>query len=375
MDRKKIGRNEIEAIINGKQDISEFLDTDPAGGIWSAFGVRTSSNPDYLLRAMYEMYERTLNRRLAVQMMRKLYRSVGLGAGGLNAFLKKQGIELKPHEFLLFTFKLQHQQGWGAPLELVSQSDSTIVIRTRFTFESDVMKEWAMPVCGVHVGWMEGVLDAVTGKNWVGEETKCHAAGGDYCEFVFTERQVTWNERALGIRKGECSLAEFLEQKPLEGKMTLIDEPVIIVPRMLFSSMLGSMSKIVGEAAAAGVINYRAYMELGMQNVAYFKRMGITDPDTLIDLALAFYGQMGWFKVMQMDWNEKKLEKTIVLDNTAESDSFGKKDKPVCHCTSGLLAGIVSSAYNVRVQGKEQKCRSKGDKYCEFTVIHKEESA
>ncbi|MCX6699745.1 MAG: 4-vinyl reductase [Methanomicrobiales archaeon] len=373
MERKKIDRNDIEAVIKGDKDITQFLEIHPGEGIMSAFGVRTSSNPNYLLRAMYEMYERSLNRKLAVQMMRKLYRSVGLGATGLNMFLKKQGLELKPHEFLMFAFKLQHQQGWGAPLELVSQGGDKIVVKTKYTFESDVMKDWAMPVCGVHVGWMEGVLAAVTGKNWVGEEVTCHAAGGGACEFVFTQRDVSWNERAEGIRKGERSLTEFLELKPLEGKITLIEEPVIMVPRMLFNSMMGSMSKIVGEAAAGGVINYRAYMELGTQNIAFFKKMGIHDPNTLIDMALAFYGQMGWFKVIKMDWNEAKKEKIIILDNSAEAESLGKKDKPSCHCTSGLLAGIVSSAFNVRVQGKEIKCKSKGDQYCEFTVTNKTE--
>jgi hypothetical protein len=53
--------------------------------------------------------------------------------------------------------------------------------------------------------------------------------------------------------------------------------------------------------------------------------MGISDPDTIIDLELAFYGQMGWFKVVRMEWNEAKLEKIIILDNTAESESIGKK--------------------------------------------------
>jgi len=156
MERKKIDRNDIEAVIKGDKDITQFLEINPGEGIMSAFGVRTSSNPNYLLRAMYEMYERSLNRKLAVQMMRKLYRSVGMGATGLNMFLKKQGLELTPHEFLMFAFKLQHQQGWGAPLELVSQSADKIIVKTKYTFESDVMKDWAMPVCGVHVGWMEG---------------------------------------------------------------------------------------------------------------------------------------------------------------------------------------------------------------------------
>ncbi len=370
---KKIERSDIEAIIKGEKDISEFFDMNPQLGNTTVFGVRTSSNPNYLLRAMYEMYEKSLNRKLAVQMMRKLYRSVGLGASGLNNFLKKNGIALPPEEFLLFVFKLQHQQGWGAPLSLVDKKEGTLLVKTDHTFESEVLKDWAMPVCGIHVGWMEGVLDAVTGKNWVGEETKCRAAGGDCCEFRLTQRDVTWADRAEGIRKGDRALTEFLDHHPLEGKMALIDEPVVIVPRMLFTSMMGSMSRIVGEAAAGGVINYRAYMELGTQNITYFRKMGISDPPSLIDMALAFYAQMGWFKVVKMEWNETKKEKLIVLDNSAEAEAFGNKGKHVCYCTSGLLAGIHGSAFNVRVQGKELKCKAKGDPYCEFIVTNKTE--
>ena len=116
-------------------------------------------------------------------------------------------------------------------------------------------------------------------------------------------------------------------------------------------------------------------MELGNRNVEFFKKMGIIDPNTLIDMALAFYGQMGWFKVVKMDWNEAKKEKIITLDNTAESEALGRKDRPSCHCTSGLLAGIVSGAFNVHVQGKEMKCKSKGDEYCEFIVTNKTENS
>ena len=117
MERKKIDRNDIEAVIKGDINITQFLEINPGDGIMSAFGVRTSSNPNYLLRSMYEMYERSLNRKLAIQMMRKLYRSVGLGATGLNIFLIEQGLDLKPNEFLLFVFKSLHQQGWSAPLK------------------------------------------------------------------------------------------------------------------------------------------------------------------------------------------------------------------------------------------------------------------
>jgi hypothetical protein len=91
MERKKIDRNDIEAVIKGDTNITQFLEINPGEGIMSKFGVRTSRNPNYLHRSMYEMYERSLNRKLTIQMIRKLYRSVGMGASGLNIFLKKTG--------------------------------------------------------------------------------------------------------------------------------------------------------------------------------------------------------------------------------------------------------------------------------------------
>lgn len=274
---------------------------------------------------------------------------------------------------MLLVFKLQHQQGWGAPMEVIERNESRLVLRSRATFESDVMKDWKMQVCGLHSGWIEGILSSVTGSNWVCEEKKCAAAGDGYCEFVAEKKTPTWADITDSLLKGDTAITEFIEHKPLEGTITFIDRPVVIMPRIIFTSLMGSMSRIVGEAAAGGVVNYRAYMELGSQNIAYFRSMGITDPAKLVDLALTMYSQMGWFRVVGMEWDEARKEKVIRLDHTAESQAVGTAAKPVCYCTSGLIAGIVSAAYGVRVQGKEVKCQSKGDQYCEFTVKDKVE--
>ena len=374
MERTKIEKQDIEAIIKGEKDVSSYLSLLPKEGKMACFGVRTASNPNYLLRAIYEMYEKNLNRQLAVQMMRKLYRSVGLGASGLNVFLKKMGVNLEPEKFLLFVFTLQHQQGWGAPMELVEVTPDRIVLRCKETFESDVLKDWKIPVCGVHTGWIEGVLMAVTGNTWICEERKCHAAGDDCCEFVAEKRASTWNERAEAIRAGKRSITEFIEHRPLDGSITIIEEPAIMMPRVVFTTMMGAMSKIVGEAAAGGVINYRAYQEQGTQEIEFFRKMGILDPAALVDMGLALYSQMGWFKGLTMSWNEAKKEKVLSIEKTAESDAFGQTGKVSCHCTAGLIAGMVGTAYKVRVQCREVKCRSKGDPKCEFVVRDKEES-
>ena len=373
MEKMKIGREDFEALIKGEKDIRPYIDLDPAAGIYSVFGVRTASNPNYLVKAIYEMYEQNLNKPLAVKAVQHLFRSVGLGSVGLNNLLKKLGMNLKPAEFLMLVFKLQHQQGWGAPFELVEQSDKRIVLRTSHTFESDVMKDWKIPVCGIHRGWIEGVLIAITGKNWFCLERKCRANGDDCCEFVADQVESSWKFKASAIVKGDSAITEFIEHKPLEGKIKLIDDPIVMMPRFIFTSMMNSLKKTMGEAPASGV-NYRAYLEMGKENVEHYKKMGITNPNALSDMAFAFYSGMGWFKIIKMEWDESTKTKTITLEHTVESESFGNTGKPVCFCTAGLLAGIVEGAFGIRVQGKEIKCRSKGDAHCIFAITNKPSS-
>jgi len=472
---------------------------------------------------VYEMYEANLNKKLAVKAVRKLYRSVGRGSVGLNNLLRKLGMDLKPEEFLMLVFKLQHQQGWGAPFELVSASDKRIVIRTKQTFESQVLKDWNMAVCGLHVGWIEGVLTAVTGKTWFCIEKSCHAKGDPYCEFVADRVPASWKYRAEAVVKGESAITEFMEHKPLEGKISLMDEPVVMMPRFIFTSMTNSLKKTMGEAPASGV-NYRAYKDMGKENVEHYRKMSIffdlsrtkldkdlnelhkrftalgapsitggkiaygshvvndnfdivdsvekdlgckatvfqkigdkairvstnviladgkravgteiskvvydevitkgqtyygtadvvgqkmvvayepvknstgeiigilfvgtpedkvlgmskeeikkIKPQTLSDMAFAFYSQMGWFNFVKEEWDEATKTKTITLSHTVESESFGNIGKNVCYCTAGLLAGIIEGSFGIKADAKEVKCKSKGDDNCVFTITGKKE--
>jgi predicted hydrocarbon binding protein len=150
--------------------------------------------------------------------------------------------------------------------------------------------------------------------------------------------------------------------------VNFIDAPMIIIPRILFTAVMGSMSKLVSEAAAGGVINYRSYKELGARTTAFFRKKGIQDSYTLLNVALTGYAQMGWFKIVKIERNEAENETTFILDNSAEAETSGETGKTVCHCIQGLLTGIVVNAYGVKAEGREVKCKSKGDEYCEFVV-------
>jgi predicted hydrocarbon binding protein len=371
---KNIGRDDFEAFLKGEKDITSYLEINPASGTFSVFGVKTASNPNYLVKAIYEMYESNLDRKLAVQAVRKLFRSVGMGSIGLNNLLVKLGMDLKPPEFLMLVFRLQHQQGWGAPFELAEAGDKRIVMRTNHTFESQVMKDWGIAVCGIHQGWIEGILTAITGRNWFCLHTKCRAKGDDVCEFVADQVESSWKFKAQAIVKGDSAITEYIEHKPLEGKIKLIDDPVVMMPRFIFTSMTNSLKKTMGEAPAGGV-NYRAYKDMGKENVEHYKKMGITNPNTLADMAFTFYSQMGWFNIIRTEWDEAAKTKTMTLSHTVESESFGNTGKNVCFCTAGILTGIVEGVFGIRVQGREIRCRSKGDENCIFSITNQPEKA
>jgi len=269
-----MNKEDFEAILKGSKDITSYMQMNPAEGITTCFGVRTASNPNYLVKALYEMYEANLDKKLANKAMRKLFVPSELDPSPRQS-LEKLGLKLKPEEFLMLVFTLQHQQGWGSPFELVEASEKRIVMRCKQTFESEVLKDWKMPVCGIHQGWIEGILTAITGKDWYCKEKSCHANGDPYCEFVAEQMEPSWSDNAEAVVKGESAITEFIEHKPLEGRISLMDEPVVIMPRFIFTSMTQSLKKTMGEAPANGV-NYRAYMEMGKENIEHFKKMSIS---------------------------------------------------------------------------------------------------
>ena len=100
-----------------------------------------------------------------------------------------------------------------------------------------------MPVCGIHREWIEGVLIAVTGKNWFCSETKCRANGDDCREFVPDQKESSWKWKAEAIVKGDSVITEYVGYKQLEGRITLIKDPVVMMPCFIFTSMMNSSKR------------------------------------------------------------------------------------------------------------------------------------
>ena len=49
------------------------MELDPLAGSYSVFGVKVASNTNYIIKTIYEMHEASLNKKLAVKAVRKLF--------------------------------------------------------------------------------------------------------------------------------------------------------------------------------------------------------------------------------------------------------------------------------------------------------------
>ena len=58
-----------------------------------------------------------------------------------------------------------------------------------------------------------------------------------------------WKFKAEAVVKGESAITEFIEHKPLEGKIPLIDEPVVMMPNFIFTSITQFVEEDHGRGA------------------------------------------------------------------------------------------------------------------------------
>jgi predicted hydrocarbon binding protein len=62
---------------------------------------------------------------------------------------------------------------------------------------------------------------------------------------------------------------------------------------------------------------------------------------------------------------EVSVERIVIsFEESLEAGGTGKSTEPVCHFTSGYLAGLISTLLDRRFQGDEECCRAMGDTTC-----------
>jgi predicted hydrocarbon binding protein len=85
-------------------------------------------------------------------------------------------------------------------------------------------------------------------------------------------------------------------------------------------------------------------------------------------ISLAGYGKSS---IINMDRNNNRM--LVRMENSTIAESYGNVGRCVDHMMRGYLAGAGVLYFGVETDCVETKCKSKGDKICEFIVKKREE--
>ena len=148
--------------------------------------------------------------------------------------------------------------------------------------------------------------------------------------------------------------------------------PMILTPRWFFVNVQKGLEK-AGGLKLAKEVYYRAGFESAYK---YCQTQRKLDRLTGIETVRRYLSSMsirGWgrFKIVKLD--EKTGNGNVRLYQSGFSEEYGSVKRTVCHWVPGAMAGAVQEAvdaegFSPKVRGRELKCKSKGNEYCEFVV-------
>ena len=160
-----------------------------------------------------------------------------------------------------------------------------------------------------------------------------------------------------------------------DGHIFFKGERLIITPPDTYSKLYERLTEIIGKGGAASAL----YMGAKESSVSVYRMMvkifsedfvksEKTFAKSLDDtMTMAGYGKP---EVLKVDFS--KPEVIIRVRGFITSSGVTNSDVPVCQIERGVLTGIVECITKKSCDGKEVKCQSMGDDYCEFIITGKE---
>lgn len=151
-----------------------------------------------------------------------------------------------------------------------------------------------------------------------------------------------------------------------EGKIKLLDQPVVITPVIIYSKMLQIMRKKYGKEGDK--IFYNASKETGIKYMTILKEKYRMSKNEMSKWAANSITLSGWGKVKVMKYDFSKCVSHIIVEDSVFANSYGKSKISTDVILQGFFAGGATSIFGKNVECKEIKCVSKGDPFCEFII-------
>jgi hypothetical protein len=147
--------------------------------------------------------------------------------------------------------------------------------------------------------------------------------------------------------------------------------PMILMPRWFFA---GIMKRVVSEAGPQ--IASRIYYDAGYEGAYNWSKVQIEKGLRGIDIIKQYLGSMthrGWGRFDILKFDDAKGQGNYRLHHSALALEQGQTGKASCLWVPGALAGsmqavLESKGNPLKVGGKEIRCLSTGEPFCEYIV-------
>ena len=106
----------------------------------------------------------------------------------------------------------------------------------------------------------------------------------------------------------------------------------------------------------------------GSRSAARYKEeFGLSDQE-IVDFMCNMGGEIGWghFSLRELDSEAHMLIVDVIGSPFAAA--YGESKYSVCHLIRGVLAGLATGIFGVKVKSHETSCQSRGDDHCRFEI-------
>ncbi|MCK4883283.1 MAG: 4-vinyl reductase [Candidatus Diapherotrites archaeon] len=161
------------------------------------------------------------------------------------------------------------------------------------------------------------------------------------------------------------------------GVIRLFGKRVVVVPADLVAGINENVLKSKLGLKAAQSIRRKIGFEMAFEYAKNYDKSNECNCKVIMEDYLEMAHARGWgdFFVEEMDLEKPRV--VVRIENSLEAESIGKTGSPSCQYWVGGIAGILKHSLekcinhnhpSVSIEGREDKCVSKGDEYCEVVV-------
>lgn len=162
-----------------------------------------------------------------------------------------------------------------------------------------------------------------------------------------------------------------------KGEVFLDDNSVLILSRGNLAHLQKDFERVIGPVATSIVYNSgREYAQNVQSNIkrSIIKLIAKISKEMIARKMLDVFSSWGYGKAEFLELDAKRPYAKLKVTNSANALGYENSKKPVCHFIRGIFAGAGTIIMEKEMHCLETKCVAKGDPYCEFEVLTKEET-